>query len=664
MQNSVHATPKCVKQTQAGNADMNPRIRGIHGPLKGANFALFDGEVSIGRDSSNQLWAADAGLSRRHCLLIGQGGQFTIRDLGSRNGTTVSGVPVEEHRLRHGDQICVGHSVLVFLSDEDEAVYGSNAVEVTETGPLGFDPVLLRAEDAVYLKPGSLPEGTANAARLAQDLSCLLTISSGIGKIYDRESLEWQLLGMIFDVVPADRAAVLHFSPDSKEMESAVAWDKIRGPGTPVRVSRTVVNRVLQDRIGLLISDVATSPSFGKIETLTQLQVHSVLCVPLLISGSVQSLIYLDSRNLTRSFDESHLQLLTAIASLASLALTNLRHWEAVREENQALRAEISLQHNMVGAGPRMLEVYNVIRRVAPTDSTVLIQGESGTGKELVARAIHCNSPRSTQPLVAINCAALTETLLESELFGHEKGAFTGATAQKKGKLELAQGGTLFLDEVTEMAADLQPKLLRVLQEREFERVGGTRTIKADIRLIAATNRDLGESVAAGAFRKDLYYRLNVVTLSMPPLRERREDIPVLAEYFVHKICGKGNARNKTLSPETLACLTVYDWPGNVRELENAIERALILGNNDVILPEDLPEDVLEASSPGTGSATQYHGALKDTKRQLVLQALHKSNGNYIEAAQLLGVHPNSLLRLIRKLGLKEAAKAGGDNSR
>jgi transcriptional regulator with GAF, ATPase, and Fis domain len=648
---------------------MHPRIRGIQGPLKDTNFPLFDGEVSIGRDPSNQLWAADSGLSRRHCLLTGEGGRFKIQDLGSRNGTLVQGVPIEAHQLLPGEQISVGHSLLVFLLEEEEkAGLGSSPVQLSETGSLGLDPILLRAQDALYLQGGTVLQGgtapvsAVDAPRQAQDLRCLLTIATGIGQIHDRESLEWQLLGMIFDVVPADRAAILHFGADFNELESAVAWDRIEGPGAPVRVSRTVVNRVLKDRIGLVVSDVPSDTSFAKIETLAQLEVLAVLCVPLVVAGEVSTVIYLDSR--TQSFDKAHLQLITAVAALASLALGNLGHWEAVREENQALRAEIALEHNMVGAGPRMREVYNLIRRVAPTDSTVLIQGESGTGKELVARAIHRNSPRAAHPLVAVNCAALTETLLESELFGHEKGAFTGATGQKKGKLELAQGGTLFLDEVTEMAVALQPKLLRALQEREFERVGGTRTIKADIRLIAATNRDLGEAVAAGIFRKDLYYRLKVVALSMPPLRERREDIPVLADYFIHKISSKGKSKSKTLSPAAQACLMGHDWPGNVRELENAIERALILGTAEVILPEDLPEEILEAGSGATASAPKYHGALKDTKKQIILEALHRSNGNYIEAAELLGVHPNSLLRLIRKLGLKDAAKAMGEDLR
>ena len=368
--------------------------------------------------------------------------------------------------------------------------------------------------------------------------------------------------------------------------------------------------------------------------------------------------IYLDSTNPITEFDENHLQVMTAVAGIASLAFDNVKQWEKLRQENQELRAEIELEHNMVGASPAMRKVFDFIRRVAPTDSTVLVQGESGTGKELVAHALHRNSPRVEQPFVAINCAAITESLLESELFGHEKGAFTGAGAQKKGKVEVAEGGTLFLDEIGELALGLQAKLLRVLQEREFERVGGTKPIKLDIRLVAATNRSLAEAIKAGTFRSDLYYRLNVVTLNMPALRERREDISVLADHFVAKASRKCRTRVKPLSPQALAALTHYDWPGNVRELENALERALVLGSTDSILPDDLPEAVLEAGSTVSASVDQYHGSIKETKKQLILQALQKANGDYIEAAKALGMHPNSLLRLVRTLDLK-AVKAG-----
>jgi Nif-specific regulatory protein len=408
----------------------------------------------------------------------------------------------------------------------------------------------------------------------------------------------------------------------------------------------------------MVVSDVSGHEALCQVKTLTELKVSCLLCVPLMAAGRVLGAIYVDSCNPAAKFDENHLQVMAAVAGIASLAFENVRRWEQLRMENQELRAEIELEHNMVGASPGMRKVFEFIRRVAPTDSTVLVQGESGTGKELVAHAIHRNSSRAERPFVAINCAAIAETLLESELFGHEKGAFTGAASQKKGKVEVAEGGTLFLDEIGELAPGLQAKLLRVLQEREFERLGGTRPIKLNIRLVAATNRSLPEAVKAGTFRNDLYYRLNVVTLNMPALRERRDDIPLLANFFVAKASRKCSMRMKPLAPETLACLTNYDWPGNVRELENALERALVLGSTDSILPDDLPEAILEAGSAPPAVTDKYHGTIKETKKQLVLQALQQANGNYIEAAKTLGMHPNSLLRLIRNLDLK-GVKAG-----
>jgi Nif-specific regulatory protein len=297
---------------------------------------------------------------------------------------------------------------------------------------------------------------------------------------------------------------------------------------------------------------------------------------------------------------------------------------------------------------------------VAPTGSTVLIRGESGTGKELVARAIHRNSLRSDRAFVAINCAAITDTLLESELFGYEKGAFTGAAGQQKGKLEAADGGTLFLDEVGELALSLQAKLLRVLQERQFERVGGTRPVRVDIRLVAATNRDLKAAIQTGAFRQDLYYRLNVVSLTTPPLRQRREDIPLLAAHFVSMHARKGRREVRGVSSAALAHLMQYDWPGNIRELENAIERAVVLGSTEWVLPEDLPEELVEtepAGPTGRPAATRYHETVKDSKKDLILKAVQQTAGNITEAARLLGIHPNYLHRLMRNLNLKPSSK-------
>jgi transcriptional regulator with GAF, ATPase, and Fis domain len=638
-------------------SELNPRLVGIGGPLKGTAFALSPGEVSIGRDSSNQLWAPDPALSRRHCLVVATGEQVSIRDLGSRNGTLVNGVPVEQQQMRHGDQIYIGDSVLLFLLNKDGEHFARNPVEFQDTAAFEGSPLMLRAEDSLYLQPEKTVASLPSSARRARDLNSLLKIATGIGGIRDQESLQWQLLGFIFDVVPAERGAVLLCDhPD--EFTSTAAWDRVRGPGHPVRVSRTVVQRALKERIGLVVSDVMGNEALRQVETLFELKVRSLLCVPLAVGGRVLGAIYLDTTSPTVQFDADHLQVMTAVAGIASLAFDNVRHWESLRQENQELRAEIELEHNMVGGSLAMRKVFDFIRRVAPTDSTVLVQGESGTGKELVAHALHRNSPRADRPFVAINCAAIAETLLESELFGHEKGAFTGAAAQKKGKVEVAEGGTLFLDEIGELAPGLQAKLLRVLQEREFERLGGTRPIKLNIRLVAATNRSLPDAVKAGSFRNDLYYRLNVVTLNMPPLRDRREDISVLAEHFAAKASRKCGMRLKPLSSEALGCLMHYDWPGNVRELENALERALVLGSTDSILPDDLPEAVLEAGSTTTASTDKYHGSIKETKKQLILQALHQANGSYIEAAKALGMHPNSLLRLVRNLDLK-AVKAG-----
>ena len=618
---------------------------------------MAEGEVSVGRDSSNQLWVADPALSRRHCLLVQDGGQFSIRDLGSRNGTLVNGVPVEQQQIRHGDQIFIGDSVLIFLIEEGGSHFDRNPVEFADTTAFDGSPLLLRAEDSLYLRPDKVVASLPPTARWARDLNSLLKIATGIGGIRDQDSLQWQLLGFIFDVVPAERGAVL-LGDRPEEFTSTAAWDRVRGPGHPVRVSRAVVERVLRDRVGLVVGDVSGNEALRQIKTLAELKVSCLLCVPLMAAGKVLGAIYVDSCNPAAKFDENHLQVMAAVAGIASLAFENVRHWEQLRLENQELRAEIELEHNMVGTSPGMRKVFEFIRRVAPTDSTVLVQGESGTGKELVAHAIHRNSPRANRPFVAINCAAIAETLMESELFGHEKGAFTGAASQKKGKVEVAEGGTLFLDEIGELAPGLQAKLLRVLQEREFERLGGTHPIKLDVRLIAATNQSLPEAVKAGTFRNDLYYRLNVVTLTVPALRERREDIPLLSNYFVAKASRKCNMRIKSLAPETLACLMQCDWPGNVRELENALERALVLGSTDSILPDDLPEAILEAGSTAPASTDRYHGTIKEAKKQLVLQALQQANGSYIEAAKALGMHPNSLLRLIRNLDLK-AVKAG-----
>ena len=348
--------------------------------------------------------------------------------------------------------------------------------------------------------------------------------------------------------------------------------------------------------------------------------------------------------------------MITAISQIASIAIENAFHLERLLNEVVELKEALGIEDELRGGSRLMSELRSRISRVAQSEATVLITGESGTGKELVARALHRNSRRAAKPFVAINCAALAEQLLESELFGHEKGAFTGALVQKRGKLEAAGGGTVFLDEIGEMPIQLQAKLLRVLQQHEVERVGGLQAIHLDFRLVAATNRNMEESIRHGRFRQDLYYRLNVIALHTPALRDRPEDIMPLAKHFVGRFAAKCGHQVSGISPQAAALLRAYDWPGNVRELENAIERAVVLGSADMILPEDLPESLREPQ--GTDESV---GLLQDTvnsaKRTAVQRAYSQADYDHGQAARLLGVHPNYLYRLVKNMGLDAELK-------
>ncbi|HVK87455.1 MAG TPA: sigma-54 dependent transcriptional regulator [Kofleriaceae bacterium] len=313
---------------------------------------------------------------------------------------------------------------------------------------------------------------------------------------------------------------------------------------------------------------------------------------------------------------------------------------QALRREARQLRARVRdrvAPNNIVGASPPMQRVFEVVDQVAPSKATVLITGESGTGKELVANALHQRSPRTSGPFIKLHCAALAESLLESELFGHEKGSFTGAMARKDGRFSLADGGTLFLDEIGEISPSIQVKLLRFLQEHEFERVGGTQTIKVDVRVIAATNRNLSEEVAKGRFREDLYYRLNVVSLEMPPLRERRTDIPALAKFFLDRYAKENAKTIEGFAPETMELLAAYDWPGNVRELENAIERAVVLTTRSQIEPKALPPNVRPRATPA-GMPVIPGSKLEEIERYAILETLKAAGGSTSKAAEILGI--------------------------
>src|SRR5215218_575556 len=576
---------------------MPPRLAAISGKLKGAIFALNEESLIIGRETAANLCIADASVSRRHSKLEKNDTGFVLTDLESLNGTFVNDVPVKSRLLEHGDRVRIGDSQFVFLTHEGDAASKSSDVKLDEAQVLSASTVQIRFDDAIY--------------QMTRDLSALMKISTTINSIRGLDNLLERLLELLFEVVPAQRGAILLTDESSFETSLVFGLDRAQGKDGAVNVSRTIVRQVLRDGVALLAND-APSEATLVTDSLIAARTRSVMCVPLILFDRKLGVLYLDSTQALDQFHRDHLQLVAAIAGIAAVAIENARQFELLETENERLQTDVNIEHNMVGESAAMQRVYHFISKVAPTDATVLIGGESGTGKELAARAIHRNSKRAQKPFMAVNCAALNESLLESELFGHEKGSFTGAFAQKKGRLEIADGGTVFLDEVGELTPPLQVKLLRVLQEREFERVGGTVTIKVDLRVIAATNKNLEEAIEVGQFRQDLYYRLNVVSLEMPALRDRRDDIMLLANYFADKYGTRCNRKLKGFSVEARNCLTAYDWPGNVRELENTIERAIVLGTTEWILPEDLPEAVLETKFT-EGSMKTYHAAVVQT---------------------------------------------------
>jgi len=648
---------------------MIPKLISISGPLEGTIFSITDADVTIGRGPSNSICIADPLLSRQHCRITREGEVFNLQDLGSFNGTFVNGVPVKEQAIAHRDLIKTGDSILLFICHE-ESVLDSGAdpgrVRFAEDDPAMQSTIFLRREDSLYFNALKGQTDLPPTARTARNFRALLQIGLEINAIRDLETLQRRLLELIFTVTPAERGAILLADSGAEDFASVFGLHRSGRQEKSVSVSRSIARRVMSEGVGVLSAGAADDAS---------LQSAQAMAAPLITSAEVFGVVYLEMTGPSSGFDSDHLQLVTAISNLAAVALDTARYVERLSNETKRLQDELNFDRAMIGESAPMKEVRAFIAKVAPTESTVLIRGESGTGKEMVARAIHLNSPRAKCPFIAINCAALPENLIESELFGHEKGAFTGAIAQKKGKFELADGGTVFLDEIGELAPKLQVKLLRVLQENEFERVGGLRPIKLNARLIAATNKDLEAAIQSREFREDLFFRLNVLTMTMPPLRLRREDIPLLADYFVTKYAAKCQRRIKGVTAAARSCLERYDWPGNVRELESAVQRAVVMAATEFITPEDLPDDVLESEAADAGApetpapdnqkaitaviapTPKYHDAVREAKKQVIINAIEQASGNYVEAARLLGLHPNNLYRLIRNLNLKSRLK-------
>ncbi|MBL8178384.1 MAG: sigma 54-interacting transcriptional regulator [Bryobacterales bacterium] len=581
-------------------------LTAIAGPLRGAAFAIGQA-LTIGRSRQNDLTLDDRLVSRRHCRVEARADGVWLVDLESENGTHRNGAPVKETKLAAGDELRIGQSVFVCGS-------GTHTVAI---GPQADSTVILKVDDSPYLKIDSILEPTQ---RVLSDVKVLLGIGAALPAAKGLDDVRQTLLGRVAQALPAES---VHLILNNEEIPEQIA-----GAG------RALIEQVRGQQVGVL-SELG----------------GGALAAPLIAFRQLVGVIYAEA---VAGAKAAHLDLLAGIAGIAAPAVESAMRLGSLEQEKTELERELGIAHDMVGASEALAAVLKAISRAAPTDASVLILGESGTGKELAARALHRNSPRSKRRFVAINCAAIPEPLIEAELFGHERGAFTGAMQQRRGRIEDAFGGTLFLDEIGELAPSVQAKLLRFLQEREFQRIGGTRPIAADVRVIAASNRDLESMVRHRTFREDLYYRLHVISVVMPPLRDRAGDVALLAEYFVDKHRNTCSRRVAGVSRAALRCLREYSWPGNVRELENAIQRAMVMGTGAEIMPEDLPETILEsAQAAGAAEEAAYHEEVRKAKQRILQSALDQAKGNISEAARRLGLHPNNLHRMMKSLGVK-----------
>lgn len=614
-------------------------LLGIRGPVIGVVQRIGDGLVTLGRDPACQLQLPDLAVSRRHCEILAGAGGIQVRDLGSFNGTFLNGIRVGASPVGHDDELRLGSCVFRVVDENLDS---------------GFDPLPGPSGNSVLVRTGeadSLEPPQFDLQQLAQrlywhesnrcELAALLELSAVLPPITAFSEARRRFFEIVFRVIPAARAVLALADPATGGLCASYGWERGAGSSAAVRLPEAALAACMEERTGAFLHDEGRQRPFW-------------LC-PLPCQAGAAGVVAVEPEE-DEGLKSRHRNWLFAAARLAGGLLLSLHEMERLRKANRQLTAEFEARSLIVGDSPAIAAVKAQILRAAPSETTVLITGETGAGKEPVARAIHAGSARAAGPFVAVNCATLSPSLLESDLFGHERGAFTGAVALKRGRIEAAAGGTLFLDEIGELDPGIQARLLRVLQEREFERVGGLAPLRADIRLVAATNRDLAREVERGSFRKDLYYRINVVAIHVPPLRERRADIPLLAAHFITASTAPAGQRVRGLSPRARRRLMAYDWPGNVRELQNAIEHGIVFSRGEWIEEEDLPESVLEPAAPDAAAEAGYYSSLREAKRRILLAALAECGGSQQEAARKLGLNPSHLSRLIRNLGLRPEA--------
>ena len=629
----------------------------VEGRSAGRRFPLAAGEATLGRDEACDVSLLDEAASRRHAAIARRGESFFVRDLGSRNGTRLNGLALRsEEPIRSGDEVTVGATRMRFVDEAERKRDTAPLLPPSSSRDHPPSPPDFRIERTIRLEGGTEPPAPSPAERR---LRSLLALGRLIASADDGPALLAAALRALPESLGADRAVAVLAEASGLDLGGAIV--EPRGP----LPSRTLLERALRGDEALLLSadeDAAAKGLLGR-ESVAREGIRAVLATPIVGGGAKRGVLYVDRLRSGGRFDETDLAFLAEVARQLGAALAALSRTGEAREESEAWRRlatrparsrpDASL---VVGESAAFRSALDVAERVARSEASVLILGETGTGKELFARFVHDRSTRAAGPFVPLNCAAVPESLLESELFGHEKGAFTGADRRRRGLFELARGGTLFLDEVGDMPPALQVKLLRVLETREVRRLGGEVEVKVELRLVAATNRDLEREVREKRFREDLYYRLAVLTVRLPPLRDRQGDAERLALHFLGELSLRAGKPELRFSAGALDAIRCNRWTGNVRELRNAVERAVTLADGTEIAGDGIAG--VWSSSPK--SAVEEHptqrppNSIAEVEKQAIVNALRHTGGKKGEAARILGIAHPTLNRKLKEYGLNE----------
>jgi transcriptional regulator with GAF, ATPase, and Fis domain len=570
--------------------------------------------TSIGSSPDNDLVLSDPLIPASFAHIHFDGDCYNLTTIERKVTATINGKKRRKHRLADQDRVVIGSIELTFSDGEVPAAAAVATAAARVTG--------------------------ADSYRKLHEFSARLMHKPKLAELLE------ELMDALVEIARADKGFLILVEGDELHVKVARNLKRENIADAVSQLSDSIVAKVVRSKQPVIISDAMQDDEFSAARSVLSLKVTSVICLPLLERGNLLGVIYLGNSSVVNLFTPETLEVLTVFAAQASLIVANALLLNELEHDNRQLSNQLEQLRfgEIVGTSPEMQEVFRKVDRVAGTDISVLITGETGTGKELIAREIHRRSPRVDRPFVTINCGAIPENLLESELFGHVKGAFTGAVSNTDGKFQAADGGSLFLDEIGEMPIGLQVKILRALQERVVVRVGDTRTEQVDIRVIAATNRELEEEIRAGRFREDLFYRLNVVNLHLPPLRRRGEDVLVIARYLLSRYSHEYSSSVKSFSPDAAAAIRKHDWPGNIRELENRIRKAIVLCDGTTLGPDDL--DLGGDSLPRVLPLAE---AKERFQREYINDVLALNNGNRTKTARDLGVDPRTIFRHLEK---------------